>query len=83
MNNGHSESMFEDVDDILPPEPNGEIVHWMQPKPLSFGPAGISLATAGAFALGALTVVAVMGLMHVAGPERRMAPVRWVRRLRR
>jgi len=77
-----SESMFEDIDDILPTEPNGEIVHWMQPKPLSLGPAGISVATASAFALGALATVAVLGLMHWMGPERRMAPVRWVRRIR-
>ena len=83
MSNGHGESIFDEIDDILPQEPNGEIVHWMQPKPLTFGPAGLSLATAGAFALGALSVVAVLGLMHLAGPERRMAPVRWVRRIRR
>jgi hypothetical protein len=66
-----TESAFEDVDDILPPEPNGEIVHWMEPRPLSVGAAGISMATVGAFALGAATAVAVLGLMHWLGPERR------------
>jgi hypothetical protein len=65
-----SESVFEDIDDVLPPEPNGEIVHWMEPRPLRLGPTGISLATASAFALGALTTVAVLGLMHWLGPQR-------------
>lgn len=40
-------------DDVRPVEPNGELVHWMAPKPLTVGPAGISAAAAGAFALGA------------------------------
>jgi hypothetical protein len=65
-----SDSVFEEIDDVLPPEPNGEIVHWMEPRPLRLGAAGISLATASAFALGALTAVAVLGLMHWLGPER-------------
>lgn len=59
-----SDSVFEDIDDVLPPEPNGELVHWMEPRPLSLGPTGISLATAGAFALGALTTLGVMALAH-------------------
>jgi hypothetical protein len=68
-----TESAFEDVDDILPPEPNGEIVHWMEPRPLTVGAAGISMATVGAFALGAAAAVAVLGLMRWLGPERRPA----------
>jgi hypothetical protein len=77
-----SESVFEDIDDVLPPEPNGEIVHWMEARPIQFGPAGISLATASAFALGALTTVAVLGLMHWLGPQREAPrlPLRFRRR---
>lgn len=65
-----TETPFEDVDDVLPPDPNGEIVHWMEPRPLTVGAAGISLATVSAFALGALAAVAVLGVMHWLGPER-------------
>ena len=76
-----TENPFEDVDDILPPEPNGEIVHWMEPRPLSVGATGISVATVGAFALGALTAVAVLGLMHWLGPEREAPANAWRKRL--
>jgi hypothetical protein len=63
-------------DDVGPVEPTGEVVHWMAPKPLSLGPAGISAAAAGAFALGAVTAVAVLALMHLLGPERQIEPAR-------
>lgn len=62
-----SDSVFEDIDDVLPTEPNGELVHWMEPRPLSFGPTGISLATAGAFALGALATLSVLAMFHLLG----------------
>jgi hypothetical protein len=75
-----SDGVFEDIDDILPPEPNGEIVHWMEPRPMRFGAAGISLATATAFALGALSTVAVLGLMHWLGPQRELPRLRFRRR---
>jgi hypothetical protein len=75
-----TESVFDEIDDVLPPEPNGELVHWMEARPLTLGATGISVATASAFALGALAAVAVLGLMHWVGPER--APARWRRRLR-
>ncbi|WP_374471759.1 hypothetical protein [Phenylobacterium sp.] len=65
-------SEHEDWDDVLPNEPNGEVVHWMEPRPMSVGPAGISMAAAGAFALGALTTVAVLAMMHWLKPERRV-----------
>ncbi len=58
-------------DDVGPVETNGEVVHWMDPKPLTVGPAGISAAAAGAFALGAVAAVAVLALMHLLGPDRR------------
>ena len=75
-----SDSVFEDIDDILPPEPSGELVHWMEPRRLSLGPAGVSLATAGAFALGALTTVGVLAMLHWLGPQRRATPFRGRRR---
>lgn len=78
-----TDSVFEDVDDVLPPEPNGEIVHWMEPRPLRLGPAGISMATASAFVLGALTTVAVLGLMHWLGPQREPPRLRMRLPLRR
>jgi len=65
-----SGSVLDDIDDILPQEPNGEVVHWMEPRPLTVGAAGISIATATAFALGALTAVATLALLHWLGPPR-------------
>lgn len=58
------------VDDVLPSEPNGELVHWMEPRPLTVGPAGISAAALGAFALGAAVAVGVLAVMHLLGPQR-------------
>ena len=65
-----TERMLDEIDDILPPEPNGELVHWMQPRPLTVGPAGISIATAAAFAIGALTAVAAFALLRWLRPPR-------------
>jgi hypothetical protein len=68
-----SESSYEDFDDGLPEEPAGALVHWMEPRPLTFGPAGLSLAVAGAFALGLATALIAVGVSRMAGPERRMS----------
>jgi hypothetical protein len=68
-----SEHSYEDFDDVLPAEPNGELVHWMEPRPLSFGPAGLGVAVAGAFALGLAAALIVVGVTRLAGPERRMS----------
>ena len=65
-----TESVLDQIDDILPAQPNGELVHWMQPRPLTMGPAGISIATAAAFAIGALTAVAALALLRWLGPRR-------------
>jgi hypothetical protein len=61
---------YQDYDEVLPEEPNGELVHWMEPRPLTFGPAGLSLAVAGAFALGLATALIAVGLTRMSGPER-------------
>lgn len=42
--------------------PQAELVHWMEPRHLRVGPAGLSGAVAGAFVLGALTAVGVLAL---------------------
>jgi hypothetical protein len=80
-----SNQAYDDVDggsdDGGPTDTNGELVHWMQAKPLSVGAVGISAAAAGAFALGAATAVAVLALLHWLGPEREIeTPRRWFRR---
>jgi hypothetical protein len=64
--------MSDHIDEILPTEPNGELVHWMGKKPLTVGPAGISAAALGAFALGAAVTLATLALMHMLGPEREL-----------
>ena len=68
-----SEHAYEDYDEILPSEPNGEVVHWMDPRPLAVGPAGISMTAAGAFVIGAAATLAVLAFMHWLGPERQVA----------
>ena len=80
-----SELAYDDLDDGLddgrPADANGELVHWMQPKPLTVGAVGISAAAASAFALGAVTAVAVLALLHWLGPDREVeSPRRWFRR---
>ncbi len=61
-----SDRSYDYIDDILPEEPNGELVHWMHTKPLaltSLSPAALALAgfAAGlAVAAGALALVRVM-----------------------
>jgi hypothetical protein len=68
-----SEHVYEDYDEVLPEAPNGELVQWMDPRPLSFGAAGIGIAVAGAFALGLATALVVMGAARFTGAERRMS----------
>jgi len=63
-------------DDVGPVESNGELIHWMQPKPLSVGPAGISAAAIGAFALGAAVTLGVLAVMQLLGPEREIGSMR-------
>ena len=65
-----SEQVIEEVEDLAQPAPNGELIHWMDPKPVTLGPAGISATAAGAFMLGVATSVAVLALLHWLGPDR-------------
>ena len=66
-----SEHTYDDFDD--PETTNAELVHWMEPRPLTFGPAGLSLAVAGAFTLGLAAALIAIGVSRLAGPERRMS----------
>lgn len=67
----HEDAGYEDWDDVLPNEPNGEVVHWMAPRPMALGPTGATVAAAGAFALGALTTAAVFAVLHLMKSEDR------------
>lgn len=69
-----TDDTYEAFDEVLPEEPNGELVHWMEPRPLSFGPARLSLAVAGAFALGVATALLVVGVGRLTDSERRITP---------
>jgi len=66
-----SEQVMEDAEAAdAASAPNGELVHWMQPGPLRVGPAGISLAAVGGFALGVGATLAVLALSDWLSPER-------------
>jgi hypothetical protein len=67
------ENSFQDFDDVLPEEPNGELVHWMEPRPMTFGTGGLSIAVAAAFALGLAAALLAVGVSRMAAQERRMS----------
>jgi hypothetical protein len=64
--------MSEYVEEAFVEEAEPEIVHWMEPRPLSLGPGGISAAAAGAFALGVAATLAVLALTHWLSPPEQM-----------
>ena len=65
-----SEQVIDEVDDLEQPTADGEMVHWMEPRPLSVGPAGVSVTAGAAFTLGVVAAVATLALLHWLGPER-------------
>jgi hypothetical protein len=65
-----SEQVIEEVDDLEQPTVDGDMVHWMEPRPLSVGPAGVSATAGAAFTLGVVAAVATLALLHWLGPER-------------
>jgi hypothetical protein len=65
-----SEQGIQDADELGRPATNGELVHWMAPKPLRVGPAGVSAWAAGAFGVGVVATVVVLAFAHWLGPER-------------
>ena len=69
-----SEHNYGDFDDVLPEEPNGELVHWMEPRPMSFGAGAVALAAARGVALGLATALAVVGLARLGSEDRLALP---------
>ena len=55
---------------------NGEMVHWMERKPIRVGPAGISAAALGGFAFGVAATLGVLALTGWIGPERELPDFR-------
>ncbi|MDD3838146.1 MAG: hypothetical protein PHG43_09955 [Phenylobacterium sp.] len=58
-------------DDDFSEEPENEVVHWMAPKPLSVGAAGVAAVASAAFVLGALTTLGVLAALHWIDPRSR------------
>lgn len=58
-------------DDDFSEEPENEVVHWMAPKPLSVGAAGVAAVASAAFVLGALTTLGVLAVLHWIDPRSR------------
>ena len=66
------------IDDVLPEEPNGELVHWMDAGPLRA--AGPPLTLGAAFALGVAAGVGGYLLWNYLAPRREVLPPwRWHR----
>jgi hypothetical protein len=65
-----SEQVIEEVEDLEQPAADGELVHWMDRRPLTVGPAGVTITAGAAFTLGVVTAVATLALMHWIGPDR-------------
>ena len=58
------------------PLTNGEMVHWMERKPIRVGPGGLSAAALGGFAAGVAATLGVLALAGWIGPERDLPDVR-------
>lgn len=58
-------------DDDFSEEPENEVVHWMAPKPLTLGAAGVAGVASCAFVLGAVTALGVLAALHWIEPRGR------------
>ena len=56
--------MSADIDEFASEPEAGELVHWMEPRPLSLGLGGAAAATLGAFALGVVVTLGVVDLLR-------------------
>jgi hypothetical protein len=65
-----SEQVIDEIDDLQQPAPDGELVHWMDRRPLRVGPAGVGLTAGAAFTLGVVVTVGTLAFMGWLGPER-------------
>ena len=63
--------MSEHHEDYVSEEPDGALVHWMDPKPLTIGSVELSSVVVGAFALGAMTAIAGVALFRALTANRR------------
>jgi hypothetical protein len=54
--------MTEHFEEYVSEEPDGVLVHWMDPKPLAIGSIELSSVVVGAFALGAVAALAGVAL---------------------
>jgi hypothetical protein len=75
-----TQPVLEPADEVLPPEPKGELVHWMTPRRWSLGATGVTLAAVSAFALGVAVAVTVLAMLRRL-PRDDGGP-RWARRNR-
>lgn len=67
-----SDPVVEEVDDLGQPTANGELIHWMAPKPVSLGAVGISATAASAFVAGIAVSLSVLALLHWLDPDRKL-----------
>ncbi|HEY8003505.1 MAG TPA: hypothetical protein VIE16_04715 [Phenylobacterium sp.] len=71
-----SEQVQDDVQSAEPAaqlngeDATGELVHWMEPKPLRVGPAGATAIAVGGFALGVGATLAALALADWLSPDR-------------
>jgi hypothetical protein len=79
-----SDYAYETEGEALPLENSGELVHWMEPKPVALSASGFSAAVAGAFVAGVGVTLAVLAMTHWLGPRRDAVPrVSWRKRMRK
>src|SRR5262249_47328087 len=69
MNDDAVEESLKDVGpELAEPPSQAELVHWMDEKPLSVGPAGMSLSIVGGFALGVAAALLVLAFSDIVDP---------------
>lgn len=68
MSDDAMEAALADVGPELAEASDGEVVHWMDPKPMSVGAMGISLTAVGAFALGVAATLVTLAIADVVDP---------------
>lgn len=69
--------MTEYIYDAYDEPPQAPVVHWMDGRGMSVGPAGVSVAVAGAVLLGAGLTLAALALAHWIGPQRDLPERYW------
>jgi hypothetical protein len=59
------------TEDLAPDEPRGDLVTWMAPGALRLGAAGLATVALGAFALGLVAAMALLGASRHRFPAER------------